>query len=188
MKQKIRKEFFGKVNPYLSSDRRLADVIAAIQAMGTYKFYKLSFQIWGERISGLDDVVTARYWEQVFKEHPEFFRLDNERIKASLVWRRQYPKKYHVDWERKITEQDVGVAQERLSRNPLSQDDIKALIGIAIDLHAKASEEKRDRRWYIPVIAALLGTIIGASAAIYSASIKSSPLNEKVAMPAINKR
>jgi hypothetical protein len=30
-------------SPYLPNSGRLADVIAAIQAMGTYKFYKLTF-------------------------------------------------------------------------------------------------------------------------------------------------
>ena len=31
-------------SPYLVDDHRLADVIAAIQAMGTYKYYKLDFK------------------------------------------------------------------------------------------------------------------------------------------------
>jgi hypothetical protein len=37
---------FGGVSgsPYPANSGRLADVIAAIQAMGTYKFYKLSFE------------------------------------------------------------------------------------------------------------------------------------------------
>lgn len=32
-----------KKSPYLASPDRLGDVISAIQAMGTYKFYKLTF-------------------------------------------------------------------------------------------------------------------------------------------------
>jgi hypothetical protein len=36
---------------YLANSGRLADVIVAIQAMGTYKFYKLSFEGWADRIT-----------------------------------------------------------------------------------------------------------------------------------------
>jgi len=38
-------------SPYLNDTGRLADVIAAIQAMGTYKFYKLDFEGWADRIT-----------------------------------------------------------------------------------------------------------------------------------------
>ena len=74
-------------SPYLDKEgRRLADVIAAIQAMGTYKFYKLDFEGWAERITANPN--QAPYWKNLFEEHPEFFRLDGERERASLVWRR----------------------------------------------------------------------------------------------------
>ena len=82
-------------SPYLREDGRLGDVIAAIQAMATYKFYKLEFKGWADRISA--DETLAEHWRQVFQEHPEFFRLDGERKRASLVWRRQHPKRYSVD-------------------------------------------------------------------------------------------
>jgi hypothetical protein len=74
-------------DPYLDNPQRLADVIAAIQAMGTYKFYKLTFKGWAERI--VADESEAEHWKTVFEDHPEFFRLDTDREKASLVWRRQ---------------------------------------------------------------------------------------------------
>jgi hypothetical protein len=65
-----------------------------------YKFYKLPFEGWSDRIFG--DKSHAEHWRKVFEEHPEFFRLDGERQRASLVWRRQYPKRFHVDQERKL--------------------------------------------------------------------------------------
>lgn len=37
---------------YITEDKRLADVIAAIQTMATYKFYKLDFTQWAGRICG----------------------------------------------------------------------------------------------------------------------------------------
>jgi hypothetical protein len=163
-------------NPYLENNR-LTDVIAAIQAMGTYKFYKLPFDNWADRISG--DAANADHWMVIFKEHPEFFRLDGNREKASLVWRRQYPRRYHVDLERKLTQAEYDnlppqERQDRLSRIPLTSDDIKALVTTAVDLHARALEEKKESRWWVPwipilgallsVVGGLIGALIGVSA------------------------
>lgn len=89
-------------SPYLADSGRLADVIAAIQAMGTYKFYKLTFEGWAaDRITANKN--QALYWKNVFEHHPEFFRLDGAGGKASLVWRRQYPKRFHVDLEKRLS-------------------------------------------------------------------------------------
>ena len=64
-------------SPYLKDSNRLGDVIAAIQAMAVYKFYKLSFEEWADRISA--DKSQADKWKNLFIEHPEFFRLDGNR-------------------------------------------------------------------------------------------------------------
>lgn len=63
-------------SPYVWCANRLADVLAAIQAMGSYKYYKLPFDQRADRISG--DSSAADRWRTVFEEHPEFFRLDSE--------------------------------------------------------------------------------------------------------------
>ena len=88
-------------SPYLKTDHRLADVIAALQAVATYKFYKLDFAQWADRITG--DQRLGEYWKAVFVEHPEFFRLDSKKEKASLIIRRQHPKRYHVDTQTVLT-------------------------------------------------------------------------------------
>ena len=93
-------------SPYIAETTRLADVVAAIQAMATYKFYKLDFKGWSDRITGTED--NASHWKRVFEEHPEFFRLDSARQKASLVWRRQYPKRFDVDSAATITASDYA--------------------------------------------------------------------------------
>ncbi len=91
-------------SPYLSHPQRLADVIAAIQVMATYKFYKLGFEEWADRISA--DTSKSAYWKAIFEEHPEFFRLNGEKTKASLVWRRQFPRRYHVDREIRLSKDE----------------------------------------------------------------------------------
>ena len=133
-------------SPYLHDPNRLGDVIAAIQAMATYKFYKLEFAGWAERIVG--DANQADHWRQVFQEHPEFFRLDTERVRASLVWRRQHRKRFNVDSETMLTDEEYSaLSPQRKTRV------------------SRALEQKKESRWWLPIIAAaasLFGSVTGA--------------------------
>jgi hypothetical protein len=154
------------MSAYLSDPGRLGDVIAAIQATATYKFYKLSFEGWAERISA--DKERASHWKRVFVEHPEFFRLDGDRTKASLVWRRQYPRCYYVDEGRALTTNELrqlsdDVRGNRVSRSPLTAADINTLIKTAVDMHSRALDAKKESRWWIP-LAAAVGSLLGALA------------------------
>lgn len=153
-------------SPYLKDSSRLGDVIAAIQAMAVYKFYKLSFEEWADRISA--DKSQAEKWRKIFLDHPEFFRLDGERKKASLVWRRQFPRRYDVDAERTLTlteyESLPPEKSARVSRVPLEPSDIKALVDTAVNLHSRALEFQKDKRWWIALASAvggLLGSLLG---------------------------
>ena len=152
-------------NPYLK-ENRLSDVIAGITALGTYKFYKLDFSKWSDRISGSEK--NATHWKSVFIEHPEFFRLSAEGDKASLVWRRQFPKTYDVDQQRDIPIPEGNKHHEnidRLSRRPLEPAELTALINIATNLHDGALEQAKAEKWWVPIVPGLLalgGAIIGA--------------------------
>jgi hypothetical protein len=157
----------NETSPYLSDPNRLADVISAIQVMSIYKFYKLTFDGWADRISA--DSSRGKYWQKIFEEHPEFFRLDGPRQKASLVWRRQYPKRFHVDEERVLTKEEYEAldesSKERVSRVRLTPADIKTLVDTSINLHARALEEQKEKRWWLPLASAiggLIGGILGA--------------------------
>lgn len=150
-------------NPYLKNGR-LADVISAITALGTYKFYKSDFEGWADRIGGSKD--KAPHWRKVFEEHPEFFRISSGGDRASLVWRRQFPKTYDVD--KKI---DVPLPEgqkqhednDRLSRRPLEPSEITALISVASNLHDRALEQHKAGRWWVSLVTALLA-LLGALA------------------------
>ena len=155
------------LSPYLRDPSRLGDVIAAIQAMATYKFYKLSFAGWADRISA--DEMQAQKWKAIFLEHPEFFRLDSAREKASLVWRRQFPKRYDVDAGIVISSEKYELLTNeqklRISRVPLSSSDIKALVDTAVNLHSRALEHQKDKRWWVALAGAvggLIGSILGS--------------------------
>lgn len=154
----------SKKSPYVVTPDRLADVIAAIQAMGVYKFHLRRFDAWAQAISG--DVSKGAHWKKVFEEHPEFFRLDTERERASLVWRRQLPKRFDVDSERQLSEAEFvslpPQERKRVSRAPLSPSDIKTLVDTAINLHSRAVEIQREGRWWIPLVSSAIGGLVGA--------------------------
>ena len=157
-------------SPYLEAGR-LTDVIAAIQAMGTYKFYKLPIAGWADRIAADED--RAGHWLAVFRDHPEFFRLTDGQDRASLVWRRNQPRTYHVDLEECLSRDQITAlpAQERkdrLTRAPLVAEQITALVTAAIDLHARALEHRRDSRWWVSIVAGLAGglAVVAAEAVI----------------------
>jgi len=154
-------------SPYLKDTNRLGDVIAAIQVMATYRYYKLPHDGWADRIAANEDInFRAQRWKKLFKEHPEFFRLDSAGEKASLVWRRQFPKRYDVDTGKLISlEQYEGLTEPkklRVSRTPLQSSDIKALIDTAVNLHSRALEHQKDRRWWVPLVASAGGGLIGS--------------------------
>jgi ribosomal protein S15P/S13E len=155
------------LSPYLSDPNRLADVIAAIQAMATYGYYKQTFEGWADRISA--DERQAERWKKVFLEHPEFFRLDTTRKMASLVWRRQFLKRYEPHERKELTRDEYyaldGAQRSEISRLPLTASDIKMLVDTAVNLHSRALEHQKDKRWWIPLasaVGALIGSIIGA--------------------------
>lgn len=155
----------NSLSPYLSNETRLADVIAAIQAMGTYKFYKLDFSGWAKRISG--DPENHDYWKTVITDHPEFFRLDDTKKFASLVWRRNYQRTYHVDRDEQLSQEACNAlsAEERrtrISRVPLSSSDISVLINTAVSIHSRALEKQKASRWWITPVVGLVGIVIGA--------------------------
>ncbi len=157
-------------SPYLNDPNRLADVISAIQVMSTYKCYKLPFDGWADRITAGSS--RGEYWQRIFEQHPEFFRLDGQRQKASLVWRRQYPKRFQVDEERVLTRGEFDAlderAKQRVSRVRLAPADIKALVDTAINLHARALEEQKEKRWWIPLASAISGLVGGVLGSLLS--------------------
>jgi hypothetical protein len=163
-----------KESPYLVDNDRLADVIAAIQTLGTYKFYKLTFAAWADRITG--DEGKADHLQKVFEDHPEFFRLDSKRERASLVWRRQHQKVFNVDTEQKVSPEVYDALSQdqksRVSRTPLGSSELAILINTAIDLHSRALERKQDTRWWITGAIGLVTGVIGLVGVIVGAYIQ----------------
>ncbi|GAB5489319.1 MAG: hypothetical protein Pars2KO_28890 [Parasphingorhabdus sp.] len=147
-------------SPYLLPGR-LADVIAAITVLGSYRYYKLSFEKAAERI--VNDEGKADHWKKVFEEHPEFFRIVEDRQKVSLVWRRSLKKNFDpkrgIEISRDEFDQKTSKQKTELSRRPLSSEEITKLMDVAIRSHDRALEVSKHQKWWIPIAAASLGFV-----------------------------
>ena len=146
---------------YLKTTSRLGDVISAIQFLGSYSFYKLDFEKIAQRISGSSDL--AKYWESLLNEHPEFFRIDSTGKKASLVWRRSFKRNYHVDMQKSVDINSLSNEEKnRISRRPLTSEEIGVLVSTAINLHSRAIEHNKENRWLTGPLFTILGIVLGA--------------------------
>ena len=152
---------------------RLADLIAAIQVMGTYKFAVRRIDRWQKRLGRTP--TSALSWREVFADHPEFFTVIREKDAAagenpnvSLVWRRSKERNYDT-YERvivsrqqamQIAEQDNESEAQRLSRPPLETDEISMLVDLAMNLHERELKHQQERRWWYAVAIAVAGLIV----------------------------
>ena len=151
-------------SPYLENDRRLGDVIAAIQLLGTYQWANRDVGSWAKQLDTPDTSGEAA-WTAVFREHPEFFRI-NDLNKASLRWRHAYDRTYNTKTRQKITieefEQLNENEQEIYSRHPLTAEQIQSLMATAVELHGRAIAHSQERRWLTLALFTLLGVVLGA--------------------------
>jgi hypothetical protein len=152
-------------SPYLR-DKRLNDIVAAIQMMAVNDRYRMSASDWARMIEGNPN--REDYWCDVFVEHPEFFRTSEIHPgNYALILRRALPSRYHRKRGIVLTreEYDILTKEERdryMSRAPLSQDQTKMLLDTAIALHKNAVEAQRDWRWWVPAGLGFVGSLAGA--------------------------
>lgn len=158
----IREESMGTSSPYLISGR-LADVIAAIQFMSMNEQSSVPCEKWAEGISG--DKAKGDHWRKVFDEHPEFFRRSpNYQDHYALIWRRALPRRFFRKESRTLSQAEFDALpvtdKAEVSRLRVPDQDIKTLIYLAADLHAKAREQQTDKRWWVPIVASFLGSLV----------------------------
>jgi hypothetical protein len=155
-------------SPYLEKPTRLADIVAAIQILGTDRYEKRRLEAWAKYLG--DQPTSDRSWKHLFEKHPEFFGMEEER--AFLVWRRAQArydpdteKEYSFDQIEQLKKQDPTV-DDRLFRKPLTESQITTLINAAIAMQVQANAFEERRRWWVPAVlssaATLLAVIVGA--------------------------
>jgi len=168
-------------SPYLQPGR-LNDVLAAIQTMALYRYYRASVDGWAELISNSKgNKEDEQRWREVFNDHPEFIRrsvLHHDHY--ALVWRRALPSHCHYITKAIITSEEYNKLSDEeknsYSRPQVPESQIKTLMDLAITLHQRAIDQSRDWRWWIaPAIAAassFIGALIGGLASIGAQLLK----------------
>lgn len=153
-------------SPYLKNPARLADLIAALQVMGTYRFASRRLEKWEKRLGRKP--VSAENWLNIFSQHPEFFTIQDNNV--SLVWRRSKERNYDT-FERRLLPRSEAMAMAenepesdavRLSRPPLDTAEISKLVDIAVSLHEREINHKQERRWWYAAVLAVAGLLVSA--------------------------
>ena len=151
-----------KQSAYLKHQSRLSDVVAAIQILGTYKFASRKIEEWEKALGRTP--ASAITWLEVFREHPEFFRINDEWI--SLVWRRASEKTFDTRTGQELTKEQLDRLttdeQRKVTRAPLTTDQVTALIEVAIKLQGQAIARRSELRWWVPLLIGAIGVAIGA--------------------------
>jgi hypothetical protein len=153
-------------SPYLKP-KRLEDVIAALQFLGQYGDYARTVKDWDEKLATAPRSVNGPpSWDEVFDEHPEFFRK-NEQGFISLVWRR-------------------AMAKTREGQRPaLEPETLAKLVETAIRLHLSAVDAQRaeeakllqvtqDRRWRIQLAVSVATAVLAFVGVVLAAWLKAS--------------
>jgi hypothetical protein len=161
-------------DPYLRPNR-LTDLLAAIQTMALFDRYRRPAKRWAYLISG--DESREDYWREIFDQHPEFFRPSSAHSgQYALVWRRAGNGRYHRSFGRILdqTEYDALSLDDKkryISRPPVPEDQIKTLLDTAIHLHEKAVDARRERRWWVTPVIAVLSTLGSFAGAVIGARV-----------------
>ena len=156
-------------SPYIAHQHRLADLIAAIQVMGTYRYSGRKVQSWA-RILG-EKPKSADSWLAVFNEHPEFFRAGvGDAGFQTLALRRAQPRVYDTRTREEMTlEQLRAVPRDRrnhISRRPLSSEQILSLVDVAVKLHTQAIARRQELRWWAVMLIGVASSFVGALVAV----------------------
>lgn len=157
-------------SPYLAHPKRLADVVALLQVMGAYSWSSRTIARWTTTMG--TDPVSADSWEEIIRQHPEFFRLKD--TLATLVWRRAYQKNYYPERGVELSPEEMANREnlsenERpsLTRKPLTDDQIFSLIESAIKFQSAAIAYNQESRWPwvigTGIVSAVIGFLIKAS-------------------------
>ena len=152
-----------KQSPYLAHPDRLADVVAAIQAMGSYRFSSRQEIKWKEILKAPR---SASSWVEIFRQHPEFFRASSSSSGLhQLVLRRAQDRVFDTETGAIITIQQFFALpvpdREKISRKPLTAEQIISLIDVAVKLQNQAISRRQELRWWVPTLVGLASLVIG---------------------------
>lgn len=160
-----------KTSPYLTNPHRLADILAALQVMGTYSWASSEVDKWEQR---LGKPASTENWRVIFDEHPEFFRTDDKGV--TVRWRYGNHRNFDGDRNCELKAEEIAALpnekKDKLTRKPLTSEQIETLMKTAIELHNRAIAHSQEHRWMTPLLFTLLGVVITVAAQILVVFLK----------------
>ena len=179
-------------------ENRLANVIAAIQAMGVADRPSGTLNRWVAELEASEELTSEQLdqspikfaerkkWQTVFEQHPEFFKTYTLRGDPRVLLRWRYSESIKTEangapngknnGDKTASKSDDGAAAPS---KPLNADQIQVLINTAIEMHAKevAGERSPDRfrPFLMAVIGAALGTLAGGIVILLLGLLQSGP-------------
>jgi hypothetical protein len=176
----LRRTRTAKQSPYLEHPQRLADILAAIQVMGTHVWDTRPVEHWSIVLGEAPRSVPTHKWEDVFERHPEFFgkeiwkrKLEEEGKEVFtyyLRWRRARERTINPDTLGELTNAEIEELKKngkynetRLARKTLTPAQIQTLLRAAIELQVRAIDFTKQSRWWLPIASGALG-FLGAIA------------------------
>jgi len=160
-------------SPYLAHPQRLADVLVAIQVMGSSLWDSREIKDWQAQLGDRPQSLSG--WEALFAQHPEFFgshERDGGRMLHWLRLRRAYERTIDPESFSELLPEEIeqlktsgAFAKARLARRALSPAQVEALMKTAIELQVRAGALEDRSRWWLPLLAAVvgfLGAVLGS--------------------------
>jgi len=175
---------------YLEKDR-LANVIAAIQAMGIADRPSGTLNRWVAELEASEELTSEQLeqppikfaerkkWQTVFEQHPEFFKSYILRGEPRVLLRWRYAESLKSEANGAANGKDSGdepedkpedAPKDPPRRNaeppgkPLSADQIQVLINTAIEMHAKELAGELNPDKFRPLLMAVVGAALGTVA------------------------
>jgi hypothetical protein len=178
---------------YLEADR-LANIIAAIQAMGVADRPSGTLNRWVAELEASEELTSnqldqspikfaeRKKWQTVFEQHPEFFKTYTLRGEPRVLLRWRYAEsikneangaangKNHADKNQADKNHsdknhtDNSEDGTALPSKPLNADQIQVLINTAIEMHAKEVGGERSPDKFRPLLMATIGAGLGTLA------------------------
>ena len=150
-------------SPYLDRPGRLADLVAAIQALGSYRYAARKEEKWQQL---LKKPKSAESWTEIFRDHPEFFRAsESDSGMHQLVLRRAQSAMAHATTAESINIEAYKALSDddkkEYSRAPLNPEQIISLIDVAIKLQNQAVARRQELRWWIPYLLSIASLVVG---------------------------
>jgi len=178
-----------KRSAYLEHPQRLADIMAAIQVMGSHVWDTRPIYDWVKVLGDRPLSVETNKWEDLFEKHPEFFGKElwdrkkrEEGVEVYLYylrWRRAYERTIETVSLKELTSEQIEALkaektynEKKIARKALTPEQVGTLLTAAMELQDRAIGFEARTRWLLTALISLGTAVLGLLGVIVGAMLK----------------